>query len=218
MAGQDRLTHQERVHRSQLGGQLGEIGIGQCRGQFIEASHRSQLRVATGGAKVSRVQVGSLGNRGHRLQLIKEAINCGRLLSWVSYSLSDDLAGSTQGIASELRTQLADALSAQLDDLLVTVALEPLRFGFSLQSQQLSDAKGIGGGLIDNLPGLSATQFQALSVEAVGIGEPLRRLGALLQLRPHRLLLRSHQLAHRRSRVPHEDEHDDAEADQLSNE
>ena len=103
-------------------------------------------------------------------------------------------------------------------DLLATLGLDALGVDTGLFGQLGLDALGVLLRLTGDAAGLGLGVGQCLGVHGIGVGEPLRRLGALGQGDADGFLLLDHQPLHQGRHPFGDDEHDDGEADQLSDE
>lgn len=156
--------------------------------------------------------------RCHRVEFIEEPVDGRGLRGRIGHVVAHDLFGLLHRLAAETGSQLTDQLLTHQLNLLSALGLDPLGLSIGLLGELRRDPLGILARLVGDLLTFVLRVLDGLGVHRVGVGELLARLGTLGERDPDRLLLALHQPLHRRHDPLDDDEHDDGEADQLSDE
>ncbi len=217
--GQRRLVDEQRDHRTQFVGQRGEPGRPEIARHVVELGDQHAERLATGGTQAGRR--GGLDDRvrrRHLVELVEEPVDRRGLRSGVGDVGTHEFVGLLDRLVAEPLTQLSDELLAHELNLLRALGLDAFGVDASLLGQLRFDALGVLPGLVGDLRRLGLGVLECLGVHRVGVGEFLRRLGALGQCGAHRVLLLLHHPLHEWYDPLDDDGDDDREADQVSDE
>ncbi len=191
-------------HRGQVVGQRRQSGVAQSAGDVVELARQRGQRLAAGGAQLGRrAGFDRCARRRHRVELVEEAVDRRRLRRRIGDVLAHQIACRLHGLVAEACAQLPDELLPQQLNLLRALRFDALgsTSACSRSCSAIFSASCRASSITFAASALASST--ASGVHRVGVGELLRRLGALLELGADGLLLLLHHVAHRRHNPLH---------------